>query len=293
MKKLLFNKQVFRTFTRTIDPFGGISLPEPPSNPNRLNGKVAFITGGAGGVGRATAELFAKSGIKGMVITDVNDEVGKLIAQKINDEAQRDLCTFIKCDMRHKDEIKGTIEQTVKTYGGLNVMFNNAGIMLGPDDNPVTTDEEVWDLTMDVNVKSIFWCLKYGIPELLKSGGGSIINTASFVALIGAATPQIAYTTSKGAVLSMSKEIAAIYAKQNIRCNALCPGPLRTKLLMDFLSDEERLNRRLVHIPMGRFGEAREIAQAVAFLASEESSYVNGSTFVVDGGVSSTYTTAL
>lgn len=292
MRRLLFQKAIFKRFA-TIDPFGGISLPEPPANPKRLNNKVAYITGGAGGVGRATAELFGRSGAKGIVITDIHEEQGKLLAQKINDENNRNVCTFIKCDMRNQEQIKSSIEQTVQLYGGLNIMFNNAGVMLPPDDNPTNTEDDVWDLTMLINVKSIFWGLKYGIPEIIKSGGGSIINTASFVALIGAATPQIAYTTSKGAVLSMSKEIAAIYAKQGIRCNALCPGPLRTPMLMEFLSDEEKLNRRLVHIPMGRFGEAREIAQAACFLASDESSYINGATFVVDGGVSSTYTTAL
>ena len=172
-------------------------------------------------------------------------------------------------------------------------MFNNAGIMHYNDDTPVTTTEDVWDLTMNVNVKSVYLCCKFGIPYILKSGGGSVVNTASFVAVMGAATPQVAYTASKGAVLSMTRELAIIYARQGIRFNALCPGPIRTPLLMDYLNTEEKLHRRLVHIPMGRFGEAREIAQAATFLASDESTYINGTTFLVDGGVTQAYTTPL
>jgi NAD(P)-dependent dehydrogenase (short-subunit alcohol dehydrogenase family) len=170
-------------------------------------------------------------------------------------------------------------------------MFNNAGIMHYNDDNPVTTEEDVWDLTMNINLKAVFRCCKHGIPEIIRSGGGSVINTASFVAILGAATPQIAYTASKGGVLAMTREMAIIYARQGIRFNSLCPGPIRTPLLMNYLNTEEKLNRRLVHIPIGRFGEAREIAQAVAFLASDESTYITGSTFLVDGGVSQAYVT--
>jgi NAD(P)-dependent dehydrogenase (short-subunit alcohol dehydrogenase family) len=183
------------------------------------------------------------------------------------------------------------INETIKNFGKLNIMFNNAGIMHKDDDGPVTTDEAVWDLTMNVNLKSIFYCCKYGIPEVLKSGGGSIINVASFVAIMGAATPQIAYTASKGGVLAMTREMAVIYARDNIRFNSLCPGPCRTELLMKFLNTEERLNRRIVHIPIGRFGETKEIAQAVAFLASDESSFITGSSFIVDGGITQAYVT--
>jgi NAD(P)-dependent dehydrogenase (short-subunit alcohol dehydrogenase family) len=183
------------------------------------------------------------------------------------------------------------VKETVNKFGKLNVMFNNAGVMLQEDDNPINTEEEAWDITMNINLKSVFFCCKYGIPEILKSGGGSIINTASFVALLGAATPQLAYTASKGGVLAMTREMAIIYARQGIRFNSVCPGPVRTPLLMDFLNTEEKLNRRLVHIPMGRFAEAREIAQAVAFLASDESSYINGTDFLVDGGVTAAYVT--
>ena len=163
--------------------------------------------------------------------------------------------------------------------------------MHSDDDNAVTTEESVWDLTMNINVKGVFFGCKYAIPAIRRAGGGSIINTASFVALLGAATPQIAYTASKGAVLSMSRELAVIHARENIRVNALCPGPLRTELLMKFLSTEEKKQRRLVHIPMGRFGEAKEMAYAALFLASDESSYVTGTEFVVDGGITAAYVT--
>jgi len=178
-----------------------------------------------------------------------------------------------------------------ETYGKLNVLFNNAGIMHSADDNAVTTEEEVWDFTMAVNLKGVFFGCKYGIPALRRAGGGSIINNASFVAVMGAATPQIAYTASKGGVLAMSRELAIIHARENIRVNALCPGPLRTELLMKFLDTEEKRQRRLVHIPIGRFGEVEEIAQAALFLASDESSYVTGATFLVDGGITAAYVT--
>ena len=180
-----------------------------------------------------------------------------------------------------------------QTYGKLDILFNNAGISHSQDDDAVTTEEDVWDLTFDVNVKGVFLGCKYGIPALRRSGGGTIINTASFVAILGAATPQLAYTSSKGAVLSMSKELAAIHARENIRVNALCPGPLRTELLMKYLDTEEKRQRRLVHVPMGRFGEAKEIANAVLFLASDEASFVTGATFLVDGGITCAYTTPL
>lgn len=159
------------------------------------------------------------------------------------------------------------------------------------DDNAMTTEEDVWDLTLNVNMKGVFLGCKYGIPALQRAGGGSIINTASFVAILGAATPQIAYTASKGGVLAMSRELAVIHARQNIRVNSLCPGPLKTELLMKFLDTEAKKQRRLVHVPMGRFGEAREMAQAALFLASDESSYVTGTSFLVDGGITSAYVT--
>ena len=176
-------------------------------------------------------------------------------------------------------------------FGKLDILFNNAGISHAEDDDAINTSEAVWDLTMAVNVKGVFLGCKYGIPALQRAGGGSIINTASFVAVLGAATPQLAYTASKGAVLAMSRELAAIHARENIRVNALCPGPLRTELLMKYLNTEEKKQRRLVHIPMGRFGEAEEIAKAALYLASDESSFVTGSSFLVDGGITAAYVT--
>jgi len=171
------------------------------------------------------------------------------------------------------------------------VLFNNAGISHINDDDAISTEEDVWDLTFAVNVKGVFLGCKYGIPALRRAGGGAIINTASFVAILGAATPQLAYTSSKGAVLAMTRELAVIHARENIRVNALCPGPLRTELLMKYLNTEEKRQRRLVHIPMGRFGEAHEIANAALFLVSDESSFVTGTTFLVDGGITAAYVT--
>jgi NAD(P)-dependent dehydrogenase (short-subunit alcohol dehydrogenase family) len=183
------------------------------------------------------------------------------------------------------------VQAAEEGFGKLHVLFNNAGIMLGQDDDAVNTEEAIWDLTMAVNLKGVYLGCKYGVPALRRAGGGSIINVASFVALLGAATPQLAYTASKGGVLSMTRELAVIHARENIRVNALCPGPLRTELLMKFLNTEEKRRRRLVHIPMGRFGEAKEMAYAALYLASDESSYVTGSEFVVDGGITAAYVT--
>jgi NAD(P)-dependent dehydrogenase (short-subunit alcohol dehydrogenase family) len=178
-----------------------------------------------------------------------------------------------------------------KTFGRLNVLFNNAGIMHSRDDDAVSTEEDVWELTMAINLKGVFLGCKHGIPALRRAGGGSIINTASFVALLGAATPQIAYTASKGGVLAMTRELAIVHARESIRVNSLCPGPLHTALLMKFLDTEAKKQRRLVHIPMGRFGQAKEMAQAALFLASDESSYVTGTEFLVDGGITAAYVT--
>ncbi|MEE4112378.1 MAG: SDR family oxidoreductase [Desulfobacteraceae bacterium] len=175
--------------------------------------------------------------------------------------------------------------------GAVKVVFNNAGIMHGRDDNAMTTEEDVWDLTMAINLKGVFLGCKYGIPALKRAGGGSVINTASFVAILGAATPQIAYTASKGGVLAMTRELAVVHARDNIRVNALCPGPLHTELLMKFLNTEEKRQRRLVHIPMGRFGEAEEMARAALFLASDDASYITGTAFTVDGGITAAYVT--
>ena len=254
----------------------------------RLKNKVALITGGSSGIGRETALLFAQEGAA-VVVVDVNDAAGADTVGLI--EAAGGKAAYINADVSSAADCENMVAFAEQIFGKLNIIFNNAGIMHSDDDNAVTTEESVWDLTMNINVKGVFFGCKYGIPALRRAGGGSIINTASFVALLGAATPQIAYTASKGAVLAMSRELAIIHARENIRVNALCPGPLRTELLMSFLNTDEKKQRRLVHVPMGRFGEAREIAYAALYLASDESSYVTGTDFVVDGGITAAYVT--
>ena len=254
----------------------------------RLEGKVVLITGAAGGIGRETAMLFASEGAS-VVAVDVNDQHGQDIVAAVED-AGGTAC-FVRADVAQADDCRRMIDTAENTYGQLNVLFNNAGVMLGEDGDAEQTDEAIWDATMNINAKGVFFGCKYGIPALRRAGGGVVINTASFVALLGAATPQIAYTASKGAVLSMTRELAVVHARENIRVNALCPGPLRTKLLMNFLDTEEKRQRRLVHVPMGRFGEAREMAHAALFLASDESTYLTGSTFSVDGGITAAYVT--
>ena len=254
----------------------------------RLENKVALITGGSSGIGRETALLFAHEGSK-VVVVDMNDAGGKETVGMI--EAKGGQAVYVHADVSKAADADNMVRVAEQTYGKLNILFNNAGIMLGADDNAMTTEESVWDLTMNVNLKGVFLGCKFGIPALQRAGGGSIINTASFVAIIGAATPQIAYTASKGGVLAMTRELAVVHARQNIRVNALCPGPLRTELLMSFLNTEEKKQRRLVHVPMGRFGEAKEIAFAALYLASDESSYVTGTEFMVDGGITAAYVT--
>jgi len=254
----------------------------------RLKDKVALITGGSSGIGRETSVLFAQEGCA-VVVADVNDTAGQQTVDLI--EAAGGRAVYVRADVSKAADCQNMVAAAEQTFGKLNIVFNNAGIMHSDDDNAVTTEESVWDLTMNINVKGVFFGCKYAIPALQRAGGGSIINTASFVALLGAATPQIAYTASKGAVLSMSRELAVIHARQNIRVNALCPGPLRTELLMSFLNTEAKKQRRLVHVPMGRFGEAKEIAYAALYLASDESSYVTGTEFVVDGGITAAYVT--
>jgi NAD(P)-dependent dehydrogenase (short-subunit alcohol dehydrogenase family) len=250
----------------------------------RLQDKVALITGGGSGIGRQAAVLFAKEDAK-VVVVDLDEKAGRETASMIKD------AIFVRADVSSARDCQQMVEAAEKAFGKLNVLFNNAGIMLSKDDDAISTEEAVWDQTLDVNAKGVFLGCKYGIPALRRAGGGSIINTASFVARLGAATPQIAYTASKGAVLSMTRELAIIHAREKIRVNALCPGPLKTELLMKFLNTEAKLNRRLVHLPMGRFGEAEEIARAALFLASDESSYITGSEFMVDGGLTAAYVT--
>jgi NAD(P)-dependent dehydrogenase (short-subunit alcohol dehydrogenase family) len=254
----------------------------------RLANKVALITGGGSGIGRETALLFAKEGAA-IVAADVNAAGGNETVALVAAAGGR--AVYVHADVSKAADCAAMVAAAESSFGALHILFNNAGVMLSADDDAVNTEESVWDLTMAINLKGVYLGCKYGIPALRRAGGGSIINTASFVALLGAATPQLAYTASKGGVLSMTRELAVIHARENIRVNALCPGPLRTELLMKFLNTEEKKQRRLVHIPMGRFGEAREMAFAALYLASDEASFVTGTEFVVDGGITAAYVT--
>ena len=254
----------------------------------RLKDKVSFITGAASGIGRESALLFAEEGSK-VIIADVSEEGGKETVSLIKKKGGE--ATFISCDVAKEEEVRQAIDKTEKTYGKLNILFNNAGVFDESDGSVLETDESTWDMVMNINVKGVFLGCKYGIPALLRAGGGSIINTASFVALVGAATSQIAYTASKGAVLAMTREIGVEFARKNIRANAICPGPVQTPLLEELLADEAFKKRRIIHIPAGRPAEASEIAKAALFLASDESSYINGSIFTVDGGITAAYVT--
>jgi NAD(P)-dependent dehydrogenase (short-subunit alcohol dehydrogenase family) len=254
----------------------------------RLQNKVALITGAGGGIGREATLLFAAEGAA-IVAVDINDLGGRGTVEAVKSHGGQ--AVYVHADVSKAADCEQMVAVAEKEFGKLNVLFNNAGIMHHADDNAMTTEESIWDLTMAINAKGVFLGCKYGIPALQRAGGGSIINTASFVAVLGAATPQVAYTASKGAVLAMTRELAIIHARQNIRVNSLCPGPLRTDLLMSYLNTDEKKQRRLVHIPMGRFGEAKEIAQAALFLASDESSYVTGTDFLVDGGITAAYVT--
>ena len=254
----------------------------------RLKNQVALITGAANGIGRESATLFATEGAA-CVLVDQDQSQGESVAKEIL--AAGGQAIFVAGDVSRAEDCEAMISRAEGEFGKLTVLFNNAGIMDGNDGDSQQTSEETWDRTMAVNLKGVFLGCKFGIPALKRAGGGSVINTASFVALMGAATPQVAYTASKGGVLAMSRELAIVHAREGIRVNALCPGPLRTKLLMDFLDTDEKKNRRLVHIPMGRFGEAQEMAKAALFLASDESSYLNGTEFIVDGGITRAYVT--
>jgi len=254
----------------------------------RLQDKVALITGAGSGIGRQSALAFSAEGAA-VVAVDLDQAGARETVDQVTAAGGRAIA--VRADVSLDADCAAMVATAEEAFGQLHVLFNNAGVMIPGDDDAVTTEESVWDLTMKVNAKGVFLGCKHGIPALRRAGGGSVINTASFVALMGAATPQIAYTASKGAVLALTRELAVIHAREGIRVNALCPGPLRTELLMRFLDTEEKRQRRLVHIPLGRFGEAAEIAQAALFLACDESSFVTGADFVVDGGITAAYVT--
>jgi NAD(P)-dependent dehydrogenase (short-subunit alcohol dehydrogenase family) len=256
--------------------------------PDRLRNKTALITGAASGIGREAARLFAAEGAS-VLLADVDRAGGAALAGEL--EAAGFAARFVATDVARGDQVAAAVAEAERAFGGLHVLFHNAGIFPDGDSSPVDTDEAVWDRVMAVNLKGVFLGCKHGIPALLRAGGGSIVNTASFVAVMGAATSQIAYTASKGGVLAMTREIAVEYARRGIRANALCPGPVDTPLLQQLLADPAARARRLVHVPMGRLARADEVAHAALFLASDESSYVNGATFLVDGGITSAYVT--
>src|SRR5215208_6957441 len=250
----------------------------------RLRGKVAVITGAAGGIGRETALRFAEEGAS-VCVADLADEPGQEVASEIDG-------LYVHADVSEPEDVERMYSETAERFGGIDVLFNNAGISPPDDVSVLDTSLEAWQRVQDVNLKSVFLCCKHGIPHLLDAGGGSVINTASFVAVMGAATSQISYTASKGGVLALSRELGVEFARRGVRVNALCPGPVNTPLLQElYAKDEAAAQRRLVHVPMGRFAEAREIANGVLFLASDESSYVTAQTFLVDGGLSGAYVT--
>jgi len=252
--------------------------------PGRLEGKVAVITGAASGIGRESARRFAEEGA-GVCVVDLADEPGEETAREIDG-------LYVHADVTDEGDAQRMYEEAAERFGGIDVLFNNAGISPSDDASILDTGLEAWQRVQDVNLKSVFLCCKYGMPYLLERGGGSVINTASFVAVMGAATSQISYTASKGGVLALSRELGVEFAQRGVRVNALCPGPVSTPLLQElFAKDPEEAEKRLVHLPMGRFAEASEIANGALFLASDESSYVTASTFLVDGGLSGAYVT--
>jgi len=254
----------------------------------RLKDRVALITGAGGGIGGESALLFAAEGAA-VVVVDVNESGGRDTVARIQKAGGRG--HFVHADVSKDADCARMVKDAEHVFGKLDVLFNNAGIMDSADDDAVSTPEAVWEKTMAINLKGVFLGCKHGIPALKRAGGGSVINVASFVAHLGAATPQLAYTASKGGVLAMTRELAVIHARQNIRVNALSPGPLKTELLMKFLNTDAKKQRRLVHIPMGRFGEAKEMAKAALFLASDDSSYMTGASLLVDGGITAAYVT--
>jgi NAD(P)-dependent dehydrogenase (short-subunit alcohol dehydrogenase family) len=252
----------------------------------RLTDRVAVVTGGGSGIGRASAVRLAAEGAK-VVIADIDETSGRAAAEQVGG-------LFVRVDVTDPEQVEALFQTAVDAYGSLDVAFNNAGISPPDDDSILDTGLDAWRRVQEVNLTSVYLCCKAAIPHMLRQGKGSIINTASFVAVMGAATSQISYSASKGAVLSMSRELGVQFARQGIRVNALCPGPVNTPLLQElFAKDPERAARRLVHIPLGRFAEPDEIAAAVAFLASDDSSFMTASTFLVDGGICGAYVTPM
>jgi NAD(P)-dependent dehydrogenase (short-subunit alcohol dehydrogenase family) len=252
----------------------------------RLQDRVAVITGAGSGIGLATARRFAAEGAR-VIAVDISDEAGQKIASEVGGE-------FVACDVSHEESVAALFGGVVERHGRVDVAFNNAGISPPDDDSILVTGLDAWERVNRVNLTSVYLCCKHVIPHMQRQGRGSIVNTASFVALMGAATSQIAYTASKGGVLAMSRELGVQFAREGIRVNALCPGPVATPLLMElFAKDPERAARRLVHVPMGRFAEPEEIAAAVAFLASDDASFITAAAFLVDGGLTGAYVTPL
>ena len=251
----------------------------------RLDGKICVITGAGGGMGREAALLFSEEGAQ-VCVADVNLEAAQAVASEARDAFPQQV------DVADEASVKAMMDATVERYGGIDVLYNNAGISPNDDASVLDTSVDAWDRVQAVNTKGVFLCCKHGIPHLQQRGGGSVINVASFVAILGAATSQISYTASKGAVLSMTRELAVQFARENIRVNALCPGPVETPLLLSIFGDDPAaLERRRTHWPMGRLAKPREIVNGALFLASDESSYVTGSTFLVDGGLTAAYVT--
>jgi NAD(P)-dependent dehydrogenase (short-subunit alcohol dehydrogenase family) len=258
--------------------------------PHRLANKVALITGAGSGIGRVSALRFSAAGAR-VVVVDFDEAGGRATVAQVR--AAGGEAEFTRADVARAADVAAMIAFAEQRFGALHVLFNNAGIFPDEDGSVVDTDEATFDRVIGVNLKGVFFGCKYGIPALLRAGGGSIVNTASFVAVMGSATAQSAYTASKGGVLALTREIAVEFARRGVRANALCPGPVNTPLLQSLLADPAARARRVVHLPMGRLAEAEEIANAALFLASDESSYVNGATFLVDGGTSGAYVTAL